>query len=290
MHRHVSTLPISSSERAHLQKQDINYCDDLPTGSHATRHLTAPPTSTAADLWETEGMDDKVSVFHPGLDEILNGGLPLRRISLLFGRPGAGKTALCLQLCCDVQVPRDLGGVHGQALFFCTDGSFTVDRLREVASGCCKLSPERISVPSLLAGVHVVFLVTVSTLIENLQALPGFLKNNPRVRLVVLDSFSLPFLCGERDALRRTQFVHRAVTLLQNAATDCNVSVVLTVQMTTVLGVGGQTSRVMPSLGEGLRHRAALHMMLDEGEVTLLKSSHRPRMTAEFHVTKDGFR
>ena len=39
----------------------------------------------------------KVATGIPGLDEILGGGLPPRRLYLIQGEPGSGKTTLALQ-------------------------------------------------------------------------------------------------------------------------------------------------------------------------------------------------
>jgi circadian clock protein KaiC len=41
--------------------------------------------------------DDRASTGVPGLDQLLNGGLPARRLHLLQGDPGTGKTTLALQ-------------------------------------------------------------------------------------------------------------------------------------------------------------------------------------------------
>src|SRR5690242_9949458 len=61
-----------------------------------------------------------------GLDEILSGGLPARRLYVVEGDPGAGKTTLALQFL--------LEGVRlGQRTLYITL-SETLDELRDVAS------------------------------------------------------------------------------------------------------------------------------------------------------------
>ncbi len=49
------------------------------------------------------------------------------------GVAGAGKTQLCLHLCCSVQLPSSLGGSSGQAVYLDTEGSFCADRLTQIA-------------------------------------------------------------------------------------------------------------------------------------------------------------
>lgn len=279
MNRH--TLQISTSQREQLQQQDIFYCDDLPTNFSTS----VPRTLTAVDLWELE-QTQGVPVFHAGLDKLLGGGLPARRVCLVSGSPGVGKTALCLQLCCDVQVPLELGGAGGQALFISTDAGFCVERLSQIAAGCPLVDPQ-----VLLSGVHVVTLVGITSLTNALRGIPQFLKDNPRVRLIVVDSFSLPFLCEEQDTLERTKQVHLALNLLENLVSSFDVTVVLTVQLTTLLGRGGlEVSKVIPCLGEGVRHRTSLHIMLEGGTMFLLQSSNLPRLSINFSISAEGLR
>ncbi len=46
-----------------------------------------------------------------GLDHILNGGLPQRRLSLVSGTAGSGKTLLAVQFCAAGIAQHDEGGV-----------------------------------------------------------------------------------------------------------------------------------------------------------------------------------
>ena len=47
------------------------------------------------------------------MDTLLSGGLVVPGINEIAGNSGAGKTQLCLQLCLNVQLPAELGGLNG---------------------------------------------------------------------------------------------------------------------------------------------------------------------------------
>jgi len=287
MRRHVTSLPISVRERTNLQQRNTNYCEDVSDGTLSSS-TTAPIVITGECLLEREQFSRGLPVFHAGLDKLLGGAIPCGRICLLSGAPGVGKTQLCLQLCCDTLIPLALGGAEGEALLVCTDGSFTIERLRQIAAGSVKLFPGLLSIDSMLQNIHVARIFGIESLNSTLLSLPDFLLQHTRLRLLVIDSFSLPFMCEEPDTFRRTQLVHQAVTRLLTFATSHNLVVVLTIQLTTLLM--GQTAKIIPCLGEGLRHRVALHIYLEEHRMCLLKSSSQPKSALEFTITDDGLR
>ncbi|KAI8617225.1 hypothetical protein BC830DRAFT_1052142, partial [Chytriomyces sp. MP71] len=49
----------------------------------------------------------------PRIDALLNGGIPARMLTELYGPAGAGKTQFALQLCVTCQWPKDCGGLEG---------------------------------------------------------------------------------------------------------------------------------------------------------------------------------
>uniref|UniRef100_A0A2C9KIX7 DNA repair protein RAD51 homolog 3 n=1 Tax=Biomphalaria glabrata TaxID=6526 RepID=A0A2C9KIX7_BIOGL len=65
---------------------------------------------------------------------MLGDGIPLGKITEICGAPGLGKTQLCLQLAVDVQIPVDIGGLDGEAVYIDTEGSFIVERLVDIAT------------------------------------------------------------------------------------------------------------------------------------------------------------
>ena len=67
------------------------------------------------------------------------GGIPLKKIAELAGAAGLGKTQLCMQLCVNVQIPEQIGGLEGQAVYIDTEGSFISKRVIEIANATVKL-------------------------------------------------------------------------------------------------------------------------------------------------------
>ena len=51
------------------------------------------------------------------IDEILGGGLETQTITEVYGEYGSGKSQICHQLCVNVQLPVERGGLGGGALY-----------------------------------------------------------------------------------------------------------------------------------------------------------------------------
>jgi RAD51-like protein 2 len=103
------------------------------------RHISAlasrPPCQsllagarTAAEMLAEETQSTSISTLCRELDIALNGGVRRGDLTEVCGEPGVGKTQLAMQLSLDVQIPREMGGVGGEALYIDTEGSFSVVR------------------------------------------------------------------------------------------------------------------------------------------------------------------
>jgi len=67
------------------------------------------------------------------LDKLLQGGIETGSITELFGEFRTGKTQLCHQLAVTCQLPIDMGGGEGKALYIDSEGTFRPERLLAVA-------------------------------------------------------------------------------------------------------------------------------------------------------------
>src|SRR5690606_12201733 len=72
------------------------------------------------------------------LDKLLNGGFRTNQITEISGEAGSAKTQLCLQLCVQVQLPIELGGLNGKAIYVSTEGAPPQKRLFEIVQNYVK--------------------------------------------------------------------------------------------------------------------------------------------------------
>ena len=54
----------------------------------------------------------------------------------MYGEFRSGKTQLCHTLCVTCQLPCDMGGGEGKAMYIDTEGSFRPQRLVQIAERC----------------------------------------------------------------------------------------------------------------------------------------------------------
>ena len=205
-----------------------------------------------------------IITFCRALDTILQGGLALGELTELAGPPGAGKTALAMQLAVDAALPVAFGGVHGGTVYVDTEGSFSAERCHALAAALLRhvrgawqkraaatAMPQWHATPEdLLAGIHVVRVHDAATLAAVLAGtLPRLLQENSTteampIRLVVLDSLAFPYRAAPPDAdfvARTRQLTAQAAALAQLAARHA-CAVLAVNQMTTKMVTGTATT------------------------------------------------
>lgn len=89
--------------------------------------------TTANQILQQRGEIIKLATGSKALDDILGGGLETGSITELYGEFRCGKTQLCHTLCVTCQLPVDMGGGEGKALYIDTEGTFRPQRLVQIA-------------------------------------------------------------------------------------------------------------------------------------------------------------
>ncbi|KAH3877511.1 DNA repair protein RAD51 homolog 3-like [Dreissena polymorpha] len=266
---------------------------------------------TGNDLLQKEDNRIAIMTFSERLDTALGGGVQGGTVTEICGLPGTGKTQLCMQLACDVQIPRCLGGQGAEALYIDTQGGLVMERLTEVVSAtvahCRQIAiqdehPEMslklssLSIETMLAGVHVHRCTSHLQLLAIIEQLQAFLKANRKVRLVIIDSVSFHFRHDFEDLSLRTRILTNSAQTLHKIARSFDIPVVVTNQMTTRVhqGPGQKGSSVVPCLGESWGHACGTRLLLQWNMGTrqafLLKSPSLKSCVVPFLVTKDGIR
>lgn len=84
-------------------------------------------------VWEHRKNIARITTGSQELDDLLGGGVETGSLIEFFGEFRTGKTQIMHQLCVNVQLPRDKGGLEGNALYIDTEGTFRPERIIQMA-------------------------------------------------------------------------------------------------------------------------------------------------------------
>lgn len=177
-------------------------------------------SNSALDLWSSE-CDESIITLIEQLDYLLGKRIPFGSISEFCGVSGSGKTQLCLQLCVNVQIQKEIGLTNGgMAVFIETRNGFSPDRLTEIVGGSIQVFQNRmnssITVESLLQGIIFTYVENYIGLLAAVHSLKELVENNSQIRLVIIDSFSFCFRSNcNLESLEKIQIINEILTDLQ---------------------------------------------------------------------------
>ena len=90
---------------------------------------------TGADVLERREQIGKLEWLIPEIDDMLGGGVETQSITEVYGEFGAGKSQVTHQLAVNVQLPTDVGGLHGRCIFVDSEDTFRPERIDEMVRG-----------------------------------------------------------------------------------------------------------------------------------------------------------
>ncbi|MFX0074825.1 MAG: DNA repair and recombination protein RadA [Candidatus Hermodarchaeota archaeon] len=99
-------------------------------------------TKNARELFESRKRLSRITTGSSEFDKLLgitynnkdfHGGFEAGSLTELFGEFRTGKTQICHQLCVNVQLPYEQGGLEGKAYYIDTDNSFRPERIIQMA-------------------------------------------------------------------------------------------------------------------------------------------------------------
>jgi DNA repair protein RadA len=90
---------------------------------------------SAEAVWEHRKNIARITTSSQELDNLFGGGIETGCVIEVFGEFRTGKTQLAHQLCVNVQLPREDGGLNGNALYIDTEGTFRPERIIQMAEG-----------------------------------------------------------------------------------------------------------------------------------------------------------
>lgn len=128
----------------------------------------------------------KLSTGSKALDELLGGGLETQTITEFYGEYGVGKSILAHQLCVNIQLPYQKGGLGGNALFLDTEQTFRPEwiiRISEHLGLDANKSAQNIIYCEAFNSDHQILL---------LEKADEIIKKN-NIKLIVVDSLTAHF-------------------------------------------------------------------------------------------------
>jgi DNA repair protein RadA len=246
---------------------------------------------TAAELMERRGNIGYITTGSKELDGLLGGkGVESRAITEAYGKFASGKTQIGLQLCINVQLPKEKGGMEANALFIDTEATFRPERIQQMAKHA-KLDPDKalknVFVARAFNSDHQMLLAEkAADLIE---------ENN--IKVLVVDSLTSLFrseYVGRGTLASRQQKLNRHLHSLQKVADLNNLAVFVTNQVMAnpALLFGDPTS---PIGGNIVAHQSTYRLYLrkskgDKRIARLTDSPWLPEGECIFRITPDGLK
>lgn len=224
------------------------------------------------------------------LDTLLGGGVETQAVTELFGAFGSGKTQLAHQLCVNVQLPKESGGLEGRAIYIDTENTFRPERIRDMAAAL-KLDP-------LTILQNILYVRSYNTDQQMLIAEKADEKiEEEKVRLMVIDSLTSHFRVefpGREALTPRQQKLGRHLLTLHRIADIRDVAIVATNQVMARPDIffGDPTQ---PIGGHVLAHSATTRIYLRKSRppkriARVVDSPNLPETEAPFTITEEGIK
>jgi DNA repair protein RadA len=161
------------------------------------------------------------------VDRLVDGGLETQTITEFYGEYGTGKSQICHQLCVNVQLPPERGGLNGAALYVDSENTFRTERIVSMSKHL-GLDPEQVVKNIIYAEAytsdHQAFLL------DNADEV---IKQN-NVKLIIVDSLTAHFrseYIGREMLAPRQQRLNKHMHKLIGLARAFNAVAVVTNQV-----------------------------------------------------------
>lgn len=223
------------------------------------------------------------------LDELLGGGLETQTITEFYGEYGSGKSQVCHQLCVNVQLPPEHGGLNSGVLYIDTENTFRTERIVQMAQNL-GLDPEsvmkNIVVAEAYTSDHQMFLLEKSDTV---------IKEN-NIRLIIVDSLTSHFrseYLGREMLASRQQKLNKHMHRLIRLARAFNAAAVVTNQVMAKPDVFFGNA-VHPIGGHVVAHTSHTRVYLRKSArgpvriARLVSSVYLPEGERVFKVTENG--
>jgi DNA repair protein RadA len=244
---------------------------------------------SAEAVWEHRKNIARITTGSQELDNLFGGGIETGCVIEFFGEFRTGKTQLAHQLCVNVQLPREDGGLEGNALYIDTEGTFRPERIIQMAEGL-DLDHKRI-LKNIVFGRaynsdHQVLLIKEAT----------NLIREKNIKLIIVDSLIGHFrseYVGRGTLANRQQTINshlHDLLRLTDIFSDLCIIVTNQVQSKPDVFYGNPT---VAAGGNIVAHGSTIRVYLRKGKgeqrvAKMIDAPHLPEGEAVFSITENG--
>jgi DNA repair protein RAD51 len=225
------------------------------------------------------------------LDKLLQGGIETGSITEMFGEFRTGKTQLCHQLAVSCQLPIDMGGGEGKALYIDTEGTFRPERLLAIAERYGLNGPDVLD--------NVAYARAYNTDHQTqLLIQASAMMTETRYALIIIDSATALYrtdYSGRGELSERQMHMAKFLRTLHRIADEFGVAVLITNQVVATVDGGAmfQADPKKPIGGNIIAHASTTRLSLRKGRgdsriCKIYDSPSLPESEAVFSISTEG--
>ena len=240
-------------------------------------------------IWEKRRELKKLTTGSNNLDELLGGGIEPGAVTELFGEYRTGKTQLAHQLCVNVQLSYELGGLEGNALYIDSEGTFRPERIINMAEA------KDLDYNKVLKNIIIGRAYNSDHQILLTRETSKIIKEK-NVKLIVVDSIISHFrseYIGRGTLSTRQQVLNSHIhDLLRLSETYDELAVIITNQVSSKPDVF-YGNPITHTGGNIIAHGATIRVFLRKGKgeqrvAKVVDAPHLPEADAIFSIIDDG--
>jgi DNA repair protein RadA len=244
---------------------------------------------SADKIWEKRRTLRRISTSSNNLDDLLMGGIEPGAVTELFGEYRTGKTQLAHQLCVNVQLSYEEGGLEGSALYIDTEGTFRPERLIQMAMA------KDLDHNSILKNITVGRAYNSDHQILLVKESPKIIREK-NIKLIIVDSLIGHFrseYIGRGTLASRQQLINSHIhDLLRLSETFDELAVIFTNQVSARPDVF-YGNPLTHTGGHVVAHGATIRIFLRKGKgeqriAKVVDAPHIPENDTIFSILEDG--
>lgn len=246
---------------------------------------------SADEIWEKRRTLKRLTTGSQNLDDLLGGGIEPGAVTELFGEYRTGKTQLAHQICVNVQMQYENGGLEGGALYVDTEGTFRPERIIQMASAL-DLDHNKI-----LKNIIIGRAYNSDHQILLIKEAPKIIREK-NIKLVVVDSLIGHFrseYIGRGTLSERQQIINTHIhDLLRLSEVYDELAVLFTNQVSARPDVF-YGNPLIHTGGHVVAHGATIRIFLRKGKgeqriAKVVDAPNIPESDVVFSITEDGIR